>query len=101
MELPLTLLVAPTLSFLLGLVCARFRSRWMQMSAAVLLPMLVIPWLYWCVFIATESGSRQQEQIGWAPVVIVPALGFSVLASICAVWFSRANLSVRQDGSRS
>lgn len=89
------------LSFLMGMACARLRAPWMRMSAAVLLPVLVIPWLYWAVFIAPESGSRQQEQILWAPIVIVPALGFGVLASICAVWFARANPWPRKGSPRS
>ncbi len=101
MELPLTLLAAPMLSFLMGMVCARLRAPWMRMSAAVLLPVLAIPWLYWAVFIAPESGSRQQEQILWAPFVVVPAVGFGVLASICAVLFSRANPWVWKGTSRS
>ena len=79
------------LSFLMGMACARLRAPWMRMSAAVLLPVLVIPCLYWAVFIAPESWARQQEQIAWAPFVVVPALGFGVLASVCGVLFSRAN----------
>jgi len=101
MELLLTLLAAPLLSFLIGMACSRLRAQWMRMSAVVLLPVLAIPWLYWAVFIAPESGSRQHEQILWAPFVVVPALGFGVLASICAVLFSRANPRVWKGSSRS
>ena len=101
MELPITLLAAPLLSFFIGTACARLRAQWWRMSAAVLLPVLAIPTVSWAVFIAPESGSRQQEQIAWAPIVVVPALGLGVLASVCGVRFSRAKPRVWKGSSRS
>ena len=101
MELLITLLAAPLLSFFIGTACARLRAQWLRMSAAVLLPVLAIPSLYWAVFVAPESWTRQHEQIAWAPIVVVPALGFGVLASVCGVLFSRANPWVWKSSSRS